>query len=401
MKKNRVIIIVIFVFLIIIFSVILLFKKSSNKTGNEFVGEYENEIEIEENTIDDNITTNDTDLKEDIIYTQTKIKNFEYPIINIDSEDAKLLNSEIRGHYGFSSDSELNGLSEISYQYFLNDNILSVVIKKGGKQSIYANSYNINIETGKIVKGEEIIAKINTSKNEIKNNILNAVEEEYKKVVEKDRSLVYGQYWDRMRYADKIKESIDEYTQKIDGFNNVFLNKKNEVCMIVSFIHPGGEWMCERTIIVNISDNYSVEELKLNNGESSDNTEEIAKNVTTNSLDRYVAEIIEPDYSAYPSTPDAITSERAIELAKRVFGTKQAENGYEIVYTYYAWGKDESGKEYYVINMQWNKDNELSWVGAVCVAVDGKSYKQLAKQPTIKNGEVITDLLSGGEFQGE
>ena len=64
MKKNRVIIIVIFVFLIIIFSVILLFKKSSNKTGNEFVGEYENEIEIEETTIDDNITTNDIAMPE-------------------------------------------------------------------------------------------------------------------------------------------------------------------------------------------------------------------------------------------------------------------------------------------------------------------------------------------------
>lgn len=399
MKKKKVIIIVIFVLLIIILSVTIALKKSSNKTENEFVSEYENEIEEPE--IDESIKANNTVLKEDIIYTQTKIKNFEYPIINIESEDAKLLNSEIRGHYGFSSESELTGLSEISYDYYLNNNILSVVIKKGGKQSIYANSYNINIETGNIVKCEDIIAMIKTSKNEIKSNILNAVEEEYKKVVEKDRSLIYGQYWDRMRYADKIKESIDEYTKKINGFNNVFLNKKNEVCMIVSFVHPGGEWMCERTIIVNISDNYSVEELKLNNGESSDNTEEIAQNVTTNSLDRYVAEIIEPDYSAYPSTPDAITSDRAIELAKRVFGTKQAENGYEIVYTYYAWGKDESGKEYYIINMQWNKDNELSWVGAVCVAVDGKSYKQLAKQPTIKNGEVITDLLSGGEFQGE
>lgn len=399
MKKNRVIIIVILVFLIIILSIIIALKKSSNKEENEFASEYENEIQ--KTQIDEDIKTNDDILKEDMVYTQTKIKNFEYPIINIESEDAKLLNSEIRGHYGFSSESELVGLSEISYEYYLNDNILSVVIKKGGKQSIYANSYNINTKTGKTVKGEEIISKINTPKKEIKDNILNAVEEEYKKVVENDRSLIYGQYWDRMRYADKIKESIDEYTQKIERFNNVFLNNKNEVCMIVSFVHPGGEWMCERSIIVNISDNYSVKELKLNNGESSDNTEEIAKNVTTNSLDKYVTEMIEPDYSAYPSTPDAITSERAIELAKRVFGTKQAENGYEIVYTYYAWGKDENGKEYYIINMQWNKGDEMSWVGAVCVAVDGKSYKQLAKQPTIKNGEVITDLLSGGEFQGE
>ena len=40
----------------------------------------------------------------------------------------------------------------------------------------------------------------------------------------------------------------------------------------------------------------------------------------------------------------------------------------------------------------------MQWVGAVCVAADGKSYKQLGKQPTFQNGDIIEELLDGGQF---
>ena len=156
--------------------------------------------------------------------------------------------------------------------------------------------------------------------------------------------------------------------------------------------------MCTRSIIVNISNGYQVEELRLNNGEGSDNTDETANKIMNQSTNKIVTDIIQPNPSAYPSTPDAITQEQAIELAKKVYGSKLQETGFEIGYSYYAWVKDNLGKEYYVINMQVFNGKNWSWIGTICIAVDGSEYRQLPNPPACQNGEVIEGMLEGQKF---
>ena len=401
-KKLFFITVIVLIVAVLIIEGIMFIKNNSkkNEESNRPIAEKSKEKDIEEDYLK-NIKLLHED--KEIVYTFTKIKTFEYPAINIDSQDVKSINSEIKEHYGFTSDANLKDLSEESYNYYINENILSLVVKKGGNQSVYANSYNVDLKNGGERKsGKDLIEIKGEDEETVKQKALHAVKEEHKKVIGKDRTLAYEAYWDRMKYADEIEKSIESYTAKIKNLQNLYLDENNNLCMIVSFVHPGGDWICTKTVIVNITDNYSVKELKLNNGESSDNTLEIANRIiskiTAEAQRQYEIEMIQPDSQAYPSTPDAITQDKAIELAKGIFGTKAPETGYEIVYTYYGWVKDKEGKEYYVINMHWKVEEQMQWVGAVCVAVDGTSYKQLGKQPTFQNGDIIEELIDGGQF---
>lgn len=399
MKKNKIIFCSIIIIIVVILAIAIekLYINNNDIQEKKINNTYsKNDDKDTETTVLSNLSL--LDKNKDLVYTLTKIKTFEFPVINIDSPDVKLINAEIKEHYGFTSEADLKGLSETSYEYYINGNILSVIVKKGGNQSVFANSYNINLEDGTRIIGKDLISIKEKSETKVKKAVLTAVEDEYKKVIVNDRSFTYGKYWDTMKYADEIEKAIHEYTSKVNNLNNMFLDQDNNLCMIISFVHPGGDWMCTRTVIVNITDDYSVEELKLNNGEGSDNTEETAKKITEESMKNYVTDLIQPEPLAYPSTPDSITTERAIELAKGIFGTKSQETGYEIQYTYYAWVKDSDGKEYYIINMNWFNGTDASWIAAVCVSVDGKSYKQLGTKPNCQNGDTITDMLDGGNF---
>ena len=43
-----------------------------------------------------------------------------------------------------------------------------------------------------------------------------------------------------------------------------FTDENGDLILIVEYSHPGGQWSCTKSLCINISKDYKVEELKLN-----------------------------------------------------------------------------------------------------------------------------------------
>ena len=82
-----------------------------------------------------------------------------------------------------------------------------------------------------------------------------------------------------------------------------------------------------------------------------------------------------------------ITMEEALKLAQKHFGDDTSEP--PMAYYYCGWG-EANGKQYYVFDMRWNLGDHLSYVGTVCISVDGTTYEQMDRpQGKITNGSSL------------
>ncbi len=202
-----------------------------------------------------------------IVYSVVKSGNYEYPAINIKSDDVNKINLEIKEKYGFAL-SEVEELSymeieEISYEYAINGKILSVLVKHGGNSSVWADAYNVNIETGSKISVDDLIKEKGLDKSEIISKAQEATQKTYEETIKEDKKTV-GAYWsDLYRASDEEewKSDLKTYIQKLE---NIYINKDGDVCVLAKYQHPGGQWSCVKTIIVNVSKDYKTSELNLN-----------------------------------------------------------------------------------------------------------------------------------------
>ena len=99
------------------------------------------------------------------------------------------------------------------------------------------------------------------------------------------------------------------------------------------------------------------------------------------------------------STKDGkITVDEAKKLAEGQFGNSASNP--PTYYDYAGWGT-YNGKQYYVFNIRWLAGDHLSWIGVVCVSMDGKSYEQMDMPISQElNGSELTGIVagSGGTF---
>lgn len=81
--------------------------------------------------------------------------NHSYPIINLSgSSRVREINEEIKQRYAEEDDE----YSRSEYKYYLNNDILSLIIKHTGPTDGWAyNVYNINVKTGKKVSNAELL----------------------------------------------------------------------------------------------------------------------------------------------------------------------------------------------------------------------------------------------------
>lgn len=115
--------------------------------------------------------------------------SYKIPKININSSYATKINNEINEKITSEAKkiiSEINnGMSSwiynIFYKYYINDNILSVIIESDyDANDIKAYFvYNIDINTGKNISNEEIINKKGMTKKQFEDRLTNAVKDEF------------------------------------------------------------------------------------------------------------------------------------------------------------------------------------------------------------------------------
>lgn len=341
---------------------------------------------------------------------------YEYPCINIDSTDVTTTNAEIKKKYGFGTDMNASNYyeqvgyetEEISYSYTINKSVLSVIVWSGGNETITANTYNIDLQTLSKISSEDLIKQYNASKDEVITKATEAVKKEFDTLVAKEKTAL-GSNWSAL-YDDKtvtewqtaIKSSIEKL--------NIYINDKNELCILGEFEHAGGQWSCTQTVIVNITKGYKASELTFKGGKA-------IKHYIENYKEENTTPSTSPSASTTPSssptlTPSAITNtadepteqgaigkNKAQDLAEKVWGSTSDETGNQIGYTYAGWGKDNTGKQYYIFNARWLVGDHWSYIGTICIAVDGKTYKQL---DTVVNdtakGETF-NMLDGGNIK--
>lgn len=306
------------------------------------------------------------DASKEIVYSaeSKKFGNaiYEYPCININSEDVKAINSEIKEEHGFPSTMTQNNYfdiigpetDEISYKYTINKNVLSVIVWKGGNESIWADAYTVDLKTSKKLTGEDVINQYGFKKDDVITKATEAVNNEFNTMIQKEKTAI-GSGWESL-YGEKTvnewKTEIAPYIKEL----KVFVNEKNELCILGEYQHGGGQWSCWQTVVINITNGYKLSELTFKNGIEFHHYASEYQQPETTTTPSQTPKATSPSTSATESTSSnpteagAISQEEACEKLKNKMG---ADNSY----LYEGWAKDETGKQYYVYDVKWKVDD--------------------------------------------
>lgn len=241
MKKTRIIIIsLIIVLCVVSVAVAIIFqmtendyKKAANKEQNAA-----DDIELIKNNFN-NIFNNDITGQYDNIKKENEEKDVVYisaqkvesipnkydldvqiPQININNEDVKKWNTEIKSVFQnkaskILSNSEQYTVYKVKYHVYINNNILSLVIKSNLKEGTNAErtiikTYNYNLETNK----QETLKNIMESKNISKEDLEKKIKEEIESKKDYENTLTQLGYKTYTRNADDSiykQENINDY----------------------------------------------------------------------------------------------------------------------------------------------------------------------------------------------
>ena len=223
------------------------------------------------------------DQSKELVYTVQSFKHdnlsMKYPAINIDSDDVKQINKEIEERYGFkltsgSSEEKYTSIMEQgfmeteveSYEYFVNGTILSLVPFTGGNDSLWAKTYNVDLKTLNKISGEDILKSNNLDKSEVLKRSKEEAQKVFEQEMESDKTKMGSYYEEMFGGASNKSKQINEWKANLEKSIenlNVFLNSNGEICLVAEYEHFGGQWSCTKTIIINVSKNYTVSNFEL------------------------------------------------------------------------------------------------------------------------------------------
>lgn len=183
------------------------------------------------------------DADKDYIYTsyekaEVNSGNYEIdvkiPIININSEEIKSYNEDIKQVFQDKAESILNGGSNravysVDYEAFLNNNILSVVIrstlKEGSNpQRVIIQTYCYNIKEMKKVEFSDIMT--------LKNLDTNTVQEKIRKQIQGKQE--EAKALQQLGYSVYIRDlRSDRYD--VENISNFFIDENNNIYVIYAY----------------------------------------------------------------------------------------------------------------------------------------------------------------------
>ena len=183
------------------------------------------------------------DADKDYIYTnyeKTEVNSGNYeidvkiPVININSEEIKSYNEDIKQVFQDKAESILNGGSNravysVDYEAFLNNNILSVVIrstlKEGSNpQRVIIQTYCYNIKEMKKVEFSDIMT--------LKNLGTNTVQEKIRKQIQGKQE--EAKALQQLGYSVYIRDlRSDRYD--VENISNFFIDENNNIYVIYAY----------------------------------------------------------------------------------------------------------------------------------------------------------------------
>lgn len=251
LKNKKIIIIIAAVILICLVGVIIgivVIKNTDNSNDNTVkTGETVSPEALKENfdTIFTNTTNGDDTIE--VVFTKYKIEkeeNGEYdvkvhiPLIDLETKDAKKINSEIKSIFvqklkNIVKENTSYTIYSIDYVAYINDNILSLVIKailKEGTnpQRTIIKTYNYDLDQDKIVTLEDILEDKNLEKQEIQNKILEEVNEAALKDSEVSNQFIEQGY-------NVFVRDINSEQYKIENADTYFIGENGHLYIIYPY----------------------------------------------------------------------------------------------------------------------------------------------------------------------
>lgn len=241
-------------------------KKEYVKTEDLITDEVKEKVELAKAIRD----IEKIDSSKEIVYTvrkKTTTNNiFEYPCINIKSDDVNKINKEIEERYGFPSTDDSTFYNfhleaeEISYSYSINKNILSLLVWEAGNESTWASTYNIDLKTSKQISSEDLLKEYKVKKDDVISNATKQTKEEYTKMITKEKT-AFGDMWEDIygqKYVSEWESEIQKYIEEL----HLYINENNELNILGKYQHAGGQWSCTQLLEINISQEYKTKEFE-------------------------------------------------------------------------------------------------------------------------------------------
>lgn len=202
-------------------------SKFINSFNNKISGEYSNIKKIDES--------------KNIIYSNTiqeKIENkydlnTNLPIINIDNEDIKKYNDEIKSIFETKiaeiKKGNIETIYTIDYMANINNNILSLVIKAtlkegGNSQRLILKTYNYDLEKEKEVKLEELLNKKDLKQKDVQSKLKEEIEKQNKEALELQE----------LGYNVFIRNVTDDMFD-IENINTYFIDSEGYIYVIYAY----------------------------------------------------------------------------------------------------------------------------------------------------------------------
>lgn len=211
----------------------------AKKTAEEYALLESNFNQIFDNTLEVNseeVRVDKLELEKDVVYTVYNLVNedetyysvdAQIPVININSETARKVNSEIKNEYynkanAIMRQSEGNTVYKVSYKAYVNSDVLSIVIKaslkeEGKSEKVSIKTYAYSMAAEKLVSLEELIELKKTTKEIVQNTINHEIKTAYENA--KIIAAEYGTLYERDLDSDIYKiESSNVYFLTDDGY---------------------------------------------------------------------------------------------------------------------------------------------------------------------------------------
>ena len=242
----------------------------------------------------------ESNVSEDL-YESEYLNDIKVPYININSEDAAKANDEIKEIYKKEINKYTKGaldegstIAECEYQYYINDNVLSIVLTVKSEDLVTYNyyTYNFSLNTGKKLEYNEIYEKAGLNSSNIDSKVESAITEKMREMMNNFDDVNYPEGTSFSTYNN---ESKNNYIKSVSNNSlNYFLSKDGNLNVVIALSIPAG--LGETNTIIEIT-NIVMDEKELKNVEqdnqtTSENTSSNSNN-STYDKDAYVQKIKE------------------------------------------------------------------------------------------------------------
>jgi hypothetical protein len=191
----------------------------------------------------ENVRTDKIEPKKELVYTGYSLSNedenyysvnVQIPILNINTDKAKEINAEIKSEFYDKANNVMRRtdgytIYTVTYASFVNEDILSIVIKSSLKEEnkaekVSVKTYNYSIPEGKLKSLNDLIDLKGTTKEDVQKTIDNDIKTAYNnaKIIASE----YGNLYER-----DLSSSI----YKVDNTSTFFLTQDGYVYIVYAY----------------------------------------------------------------------------------------------------------------------------------------------------------------------